>query len=106
MVGGLGLMAWQAGGQLKDSRPVYISKEECEREWSDHDCEPAPHGGSGGGYGGGSYRGPSVRGYTIDQEGKAHRSDVALDRVPSNSRAFTVQRGGFGSTGGRFGASS
>jgi len=106
MVGGLGLIAWVAAGQSKESRPLYTSKEDCEREWSDHDCEPQ-HGGSGGsGHGGGSYRGPSVRGYTVDENGKAHPTDVQSDRVPTNSRALTVQRGGFGSTGGRFGASS
>ena len=99
MVGGLGLMAWQAGEQSKTSSPLYISKEECEREWSDHDCEPATHGSSASGHGGGSYRGPSVRGYTIDREGKAHRSDMESERVPPNSRALTVQRGGFGGTG-------
>jgi len=106
MVGGLGLMVWMAAEQSKESRPLYSSKDDCEREWSDHDCEPTAYGGSGGGHGGGGYRGPSVRGYTVDEKGKAHRTDMESDRVPLNSRALTVERGGFGSTGGRYGASS
>jgi|SRR5215467_4656421 len=106
MVGGLGLMAWIVSQPSKENRPLYSSKEDCEREWSDHESEPQ-HGRSGGyAHGGGSYYGPSVRGYTVDENGKAHRTDVESDRVPTNSRALRVQRGGFGSTGGRFGVSS
>jgi uncharacterized protein YgiB involved in biofilm formation len=106
MLGGLGLMSWVADEQAKEGRPLYVSKDECEREWSDQDCEPVRGGGSSGGHGGGRYHGPSVRGYTVDKEGKAHRTDVDVDRVPPNSRAMMVDRGGFGHTGGRFGASS
>lgn len=106
MVGGLGLMSWVAGEQAKEGRPLYVSKEECEREWSDQDCEPVRGGGSSGGHGSVHFHGPSVRGYTVDKEGKAHRTDVDVERVPPNSRAMTVDRGGFGHTGGRFGASS
>lgn len=106
MVGGLGLMVWMAAEQSKERQPVYSSKEDCAREWSDHDCEPATYRGSGGGHGGGSYRGPSVRGYNVDEQGKAHPTDMESDRVPTNSRAMAVDRGGFGNTGGRFGASS
>lgn len=106
MVGGLGLMVWMAAGQSKESRPLYSSREDCEREWSDQECRPATHSGSGGGHGGGGYHGPSVRGYQVDEQGKAHRTDIESERVPTNSRALTVQRGGFGHTGGRFGASS
>ena len=43
MVGGLGLMAWVASEQSREARPLYGSKEDCEREWSDHDCEPEHH---------------------------------------------------------------
>jgi hypothetical protein len=108
MVSGLGIMASLGNQPSEESHPLYTSKEECEREWSDHDCEPTSGGssGSGGGHGGVSYRGPAVRGYTVDENGKAHRTDVESDRVPTNSRAIRVQRGGFGSTGGRFGAHS
>ena len=109
MVGGLGLMVWVAAGQSKERRPEYLSREDCEREWNDRDCEPTHSGytgGTGGGSGGGGYRGPSVRGYTIDQDGKAHPTDTVSDEVPRGSRAWTVSRGGFGSAGGRFGASS
>lgn len=106
MLGGLGLMSWVADEQAKESRPLYVSKEECEREWSDQDCEPVRGGGSSGGHGGGRYHGPSVRGYTVDEQGKAHRTNMDVDRVPPNSRAMMVDRGGFGRTGGRFGASS
>ena len=108
MVGGLGLMAWVAAEQSKDSRPLYSSKEDCEGEWSDHDCEPSRGNGSGSGssHGGGSYRGPSVRGYDVDENGKAHRTDMESDRVPKNSRAVTVLRGGFGNSGGRYGVGS
>lgn len=99
-------MAWMAAGQSKESRPLYSSREDCEREWSDQECRPATHSGSGGGHGSGGYHGPSVWGYHVDEQGKAHRTDIESERVPTNSRALTVQRGGFGHTGGRFGASS
>ena len=89
-------MAWVASEQSKDNRPVYRSKEDCEREWTDHDCEPQDRyvGSHGGTY----YRGPSVRGYNIDENGKAYRTDGETDRVPSKSRALGIQRGGFGGT--------
>lgn len=106
MAGGLGLMAWMTAQPSREHRPLYASKEDCEREWSDHDCEPQSRGTGGSGHGGGYYRGPIVRGYTVDDQGKAHPTDVESDRVPSHSRALQVQRGGFGRAGGRYGAGS
>jgi uncharacterized protein YgiB involved in biofilm formation len=104
MVGGLGLMAWVASEQSKDNHPLYRSKEDCEREWTDHDCEPQDH--QVGGYSRTYYRGPSVRGYNVDENGKARRTDVESDYVPAKSRAVGIQRGGFGSSGVRFGGGS
>jgi uncharacterized protein YgiB involved in biofilm formation len=97
-------MAWIAAQPSKEQRPLYASKEDCEREWSDHECEPRHETTGGSGHAGGYFRGPIVRGYTVDEHGKAHPTNVESDRVPANSRAFHVQRGGFGRTGGRFGA--
>ncbi len=112
MVTGLGLMVWVAAKHSRNIYPVYSSKEDCEREWSDRDCQPEYEEGNNRGAGGGSragwssYHGPSVRGYAVDEHGKAHPTDYEPDGIPERSRAWTLSRGGFGSAGGRYGAGS
>ncbi|MFO0775741.1 MAG: hypothetical protein U0172_13860 [Nitrospiraceae bacterium] len=108
VMGGLGLAVWMAAKPSREVRPLYASKDECLREWSDGDCdaveEEPRHSTSSSGSG--RYRGPSVSGYTIRHDGRAERSEWYEDRVPPRSRALAVERGGFGRTGSHFSGGS
>lgn len=100
MIGGMGLLALVSQRNKSGEYPLYLSREDCVREWGDRDCEP-DHSATYRGY----WRGPSGA-YDLDQTGKAHPSSRGFTHVPEGSKSVGIARGGFGSTGMHYGAGS
>lgn len=91
-------MAMMAQRSKPGEYPLYATRDDCVREWSDRDC--TEHGAGGGRI---YWRGPSGP-YDIDRDGKAHPANRSFTHVPDGSKSVGIARGGFGATGSHYGA--